>query len=216
MGKIYITRHGETEWNTAKRMQGQSNSPLTELGEKQAAWLAKRLEAVEFNIIYSSSLFRAIHTSNILKGDRPIDIIPTNALREIYLGSWQGCLSEDVQREDAQRYHCFWNEPESYIPGDGESFEELNQRVGVFFKELLQNHPNDNVLIVAHAVVLKALFNFINHSGTPKSLWDGPHIRPTCLTIINYENEQLSFEMIADTEHYEEVNTQSGWFLEDK
>ncbi len=216
MGKIYITRHGETHWNTERRMQGQNNSPLTVLGEKQAGWLSKKLKDASIDVIYSSSLMRALSTAYILRDHREIQVIPNNDLREIYLGCWQGRLTEDVEREYPEQHRCFWKAAQDYVPVDGESFLELTERVKKCFDEILSSHPDENVLIVAHAVVLKALLNAINNGGKLETFWDGPHLKPTCLTILNYEAGQLNFEVLADISHYEEINNAGGWFMDEE
>lgn len=213
MGKIYITRHGETEWNTVKRMQGQNNSPLTELGRKQATWLYNRLKETKIDIVYSSSLPRALETAYLLKGERDIDVVSTDALQEIYLGSWQGCLASEVEKNFPEQHRCFWYEPESYVPVDGESFDSLITRVSEWFQEILEKNADKNILIVSHAIVLKALINYINR-GEVKTLWEGPHFKPTSLTIIEHNNNQFNIELLADTTHYEEVNP-NGWFMDE-
>lgn len=214
MGKIYITRHGETEWNTVRRMQGQCDSPLTELGKKQALWLENRLVDTKIDRIYSSSLGRALDTANIIKGSRNIEIIPSDALKEIFLGSWQGCLIEDVEKNYPEQHRCFWKEPGSYIPVDGETFEDLSKRVGEFFETLIKQHEKDDLLIVAHAIVLKALLNHILYEGQITRLWEGPPLRPTSLTILNYEAGKFDIELFADTLHYQEINP-NGWFAKE-
>lgn len=212
MGKIYITRHGETQWNTVKRMQGHDNSPLTELGIKQAKWLYERIKDKNIDVVYSSALKRALDTSNIIKGQRKIEVIPVDALKEIYLGSWQGCLASEVEKSYPEHHKAFWYEPEKYVPIDGESFDSLMNRVSDFFEQILDKHKNEDVLIVAHAIVLKALINYIN-KGNISSLWDGPHFKPTSLTILDYTDEELKIELLADTAHYKEVNP-NGWFMD--
>lgn len=213
MGKIYITRHGETEWNTVKRMQGQDNSPLTELGRKQAEWLYNRLKETRIDIIYSSSLVRALDTAYILKGERDIKVIPTDALKEIYLGSWQGCLADEVEKNYPEQHRYFWYEPELYVPIDGETFEDLISRVSFWFQDILEKHANEDILIVSHAIVLKALINYVNN-GDIKTLWNGPHFKPTSLTILEHNYNQFKIELLADITHYEEVNP-NGWFMDE-
>ena len=68
--EIYFVRHGQTIWNTQKRFQGLSDSPLTELGIEQAKLLGKKLKNVKFDKFYSSALKRANDTANYIKGDR--------------------------------------------------------------------------------------------------------------------------------------------------
>ncbi len=214
MGKIYITRHGETKWNIVRRIQGQLNSPLTILGIKQAKWLAERLINSKIDIIYSSSLPRAMETANIIKGNRQIKVIPRDDLREINLGDWQGQLITDVEKNNPKQHTNFWKKPEHYIPDSGEGFEDLSKRVGSFFDEILDKHPNDNVLIVAHAIIIKALLNYINHGGEIKRFWEGPNVKPTSLTKFRFENGKLKNDLLADTSHYKETNT-VGWFMDE-
>lgn len=72
---IYFTRHGETIWNTKKLMQGWKDSPLTNKGIKQAHQLSERLSNIPLNAVYSSTSQRAVDTAEIIKGDRPIEIV---------------------------------------------------------------------------------------------------------------------------------------------
>ena len=80
---IYLVRHGETEWNTEGRLQGQKDSFLTAKGEKQAAQTAEKLKGVKFDAIFSSDLLRAKRTAEIIKLERQLEINTTKALREI-------------------------------------------------------------------------------------------------------------------------------------
>ncbi|MEE1541372.1 MAG: histidine phosphatase family protein, partial [Paludibacteraceae bacterium] len=97
MTKIYLCRHGETEWNVVKRMQGQNNSNLTELGVSQAKALGKRLEDIDIDIIYSSSCQRALDTAMHARGNRDLQIIAEDDLREINLGNWEGLLFSEAE-----------------------------------------------------------------------------------------------------------------------
>ena len=72
---LYLTRHGETVWNTQKLMQGWKDSPLTDRGIKQARQLSERLSEVSFDAIYSSTSNRAVRTAEIIKGERSLEVI---------------------------------------------------------------------------------------------------------------------------------------------
>ena len=91
MTRLYITRHGQTEWNVEGRFQGRADSKLTPLGESQALWLGERLKDERIDVIISSSSGRTITTSEKIRGERGIRIIPNDNLREIYLGRWKAC-----------------------------------------------------------------------------------------------------------------------------
>ncbi|EQB85893.1 hypothetical protein M918_16965 [Clostridium sp. BL8] len=79
MTRLYITRHGETLWNTEGRMQGWNDSPLTDLGIKQAEWLRDRIQDEKIDAIYSSPSNRAFKTAEIVRGGREIEIIKHEA-----------------------------------------------------------------------------------------------------------------------------------------
>ncbi len=82
MTKLYITRHGETLWNTEGRMQGWNDSPLTDLGIKQAEWLRERIKDLKIDVIYSSPSGRAYNTAEIIKGNRELQVIKHDGYRE--------------------------------------------------------------------------------------------------------------------------------------
>ena len=92
--KLYITRHGRTEWNTIGRLQGWLDSPLTEEGIKRAERLSKRLENIDFDSIYSSSQKRALDTAHILN-KKNIEIQILDELKELSLGKWEGMKLKD-------------------------------------------------------------------------------------------------------------------------
>ncbi len=199
---IYITRHGETEWNTQRRMQGHNNSPLTELGIQQAGWLAERLKDVPLDIVLCSPLNRAMHTAQILVGDRHIEIKPHNALKEIYLGSWEGQRVEDIQKMYPVAHHHFWHAPHEYVPLDGESYPMLQARLSSFLRNELSHYKDKNVLIVTHAVTIKTIVNLVAHEGDLERLWHGETILPTSLTIMRPTEEGFELVCVGDISHY--------------
>lgn len=215
MGKLFLTRHGETIWNTERRMQGHNNSSLTELGIRQAEWLFDRLREEEIDVVLSSPLGRAMQTSRLLISNRMLEIITVDELKEINLGCWEGCLSEEVEKDFPIEYHSFWNEPDKYVSIDGESFLELIERVKYFLTNILVKYKDKNVLIVAHAVVIKALLNVIETNGELSRLWEGSHIFPTSLSTLRYENDKIHIDSIGDTSHYKE-QLKSGWFADEE
>lgn len=211
---IYITRHGETEWNTERRMQGHNNSPLTQLGIRQAGWLAERLKDVQLDLIVSSPLERAMQTARILADGRQIEIKPHNALKEIYLGSWEGQKVEDVQRVYPVAHHHFWHAPHEYVPLDGESYPMLQARLSSFVKHELMHYAHKNILIVTHAVTIKTIVNLIAHNGDLSRLWHGEKILPASLTTVEYTPDGFKLISVGDISHYKEPVVQGGWFSE--
>jgi len=212
--KILMTRHGETQWNTIRRMQGHKNSPLTEFGVSQAHWLKERLENDPIDVIYTSPLGRAYETAMILSQGRDIEVIKRDELKEIYMGSWEGQQIEDVEQSHAEINYYFWNEPDKYIPIDGESFEEIIERSRIFFQEILLKSEHKNILVVAHAIILKSFIAYTK-GRTVKDFWEGPHLQPTSLTKADLVDGELVYEFVGDISHHKGKSSFNGWFTED-
>ena len=204
MTTLYITRHGETEWNTEGRMQGWNDSPLTELGVNQAYWLHERLKDMEFNAIYSSPAGRAYKTAEILKGERNIEIIAHNALRELNLAEWEGLDQKEIKEKDEEQFYNYWKAPHLYKPLSGEDFLELQHRITSGIEEIVRDHRDETVLIVTHTMTLKALMAGLNNKPI-STMWDPPYINQTSLTIIEVDDDKISIEMYADDSHHKEI-----------
>ncbi len=86
MIRLFVTRHGETVWNTQKKLQGWKDSDLTEKGINNALSLGNRLKDVAFDAIYASPSKRTLHTADLIKGNKALSIVENERLREISLG----------------------------------------------------------------------------------------------------------------------------------
>ncbi len=202
MLRLYITRHGETIWNTQKRMQGHKDSELTEKGRQQAAQLARALETVEFEAVYSSSSGRTIQTSQIIAGKRNIPLIPMDSLREINLGKWEGMSVSDVERDYPEEYRNFWEFPHLYEPVGGENFSDMTDRLDSALRYIAERHDKGNVMVVTHAVSLK-LITLIVEQKELKDLWNGAFMHPTSLSIIEYGTDGWKAVKWGDISHYD-------------
>lgn len=201
MTKIYVTRHGETEWNKLRRMQGRLDSPLTELGREQAQWLGERLKDVKIDHLYSSPAGRAIETATLINQFKGLPIKTSENLQEICLGSWEGKTQVEIEAYDAERYVHFWHQPECFIPSDGESFESIIQRAGEQLERISEAHIGETVLVVAHAVVLKSMIAYIERKQI-QAFWQGPFMKSTCLNCFEKVDGQWQISMVGDTSHY--------------
>jgi broad specificity phosphatase PhoE len=154
MAKLWLVRHGQTDWNTEGRWQGQANPPLNAMGREQARVLVDELNGVEFDAIYSSDLQRAMETARLIAEEKGLTVQVDSRLREISLGKWEGMLGIEI----AQRYPTLWAEREtspldSHPPG-GESVAELAQRVIPAISEISEKHLRSSVLVVSHGLAL--------------------------------------------------------------
>lgn len=200
--KLYITRHGETDWNVEGRMQGAQNSNLTEQGKKEALNLGSSLKDTKIDYIYTSPLTRAYDTALLIKGERniPIEIYPN--LMEMNFGIWEGMHSDNIEIEYKEEYYKFWNEPHLYTSINGETFNELMGRVKIALDEIINKNKDGNILLVTHSIVIKAIYAIIKEYKL-NEFWNPPYIKNTCITILECNEGNYNFILEADTSHIE-------------
>ena len=156
--KIYLVRHGETDWNQAGRLQGQTDIALNAQGLEQAREAAERLKEVPFEIAFCSPLIRAKRTAETIIGDRKITLTTDERLRELNFGPWEGVDIRSIKDAASQPF----TNPGSYIPPVGaESFAQLYKRSGEFVDQVLLplEGTYETVLVVAHGGVNRSILN---------------------------------------------------------
>jgi len=200
---IYITRHGQTEWNVEKKLQGHQDSPLTELGVKQAQWLGEALEQVPIDYIYSSSSPRALLTAELIRQNRPIAIKASDELREINLGLWEGQRQDVLKETEAEQFGYFWNDPDRFGVEQSETFQEVSERAVSKLMEIAAEHEGSRILLVTHTVVVKLLMAHFEGRAM-KNLWELPYIHPTCLSKVEMSHEGSTIVLHGDISHYKE------------
>ena len=144
---ILVARHGETEWNSVGRMQGQQNSPLTDDGLEQAYKLAQAVDQYDMDQIISSPLGRATETSNIVAEQTGLSMKTDDRLREIDIGAYSGLTKNEVnnrnpgffEQREANKWKCRWPE--------GESYADASLRAAEFIQA---EDDLDGTIIVAH------------------------------------------------------------------
>jgi probable phosphoglycerate mutase len=201
--KIYITRHGETEWNKEGRMQGWENSKLTQKGIDNARKLGKNLKNIDFSCIYCSPLGRTVETAEQIRGSRDIDIICDDSLKEINFGIWGGMMHSEIAEIFPEQHENFWHKPHLYEPIQGEGFPEFIDRVKSGFLNIIANASGENILIVTHAGVKKAI-SLILKNLSIENFWDPPFMYDTCLTVIEKDGNDMRFILEGDTSHLEQ------------
>lgn len=157
MTEFTLVRHGQTDWNVARRYQGQLDIPLNTEGIRQAEVLAELLAAETFDAIYSSDLQRAMQTAVILQRGRKIAVIPDSRLREIGFGEWEGECLKDVMDAYPQRFSQSAEDPTVQLAPGGESVSAVAARTIAFANEISGIFPKGNILVVTHGLALATL-----------------------------------------------------------
>lgn len=152
--RILLARHGETEWNRLGRWQGHADPPLNDTGRQQAETLAAQLDDDGIASVYSSDLRRASETAGIVADRLGLTVTEEPALREIDVGSWSGLTREEV-RERYPEGFARWLAGD--IGHDGETREQLADRVVGAVERIARAHPDEHVLVVTHGGAIRAL-----------------------------------------------------------
>ena len=151
---FYLCRHGQTEYNRARRLQGHIDTPLTAEGVADALSVARKLRGIEFARVYSSDLGRAFRTAYLIARELGLadGIEATAALRERSFGEHHGRPSADIRKAHPAVFG-----DSSYAPSGGESHRAVQERVLAFLYDVAGELPDKNVLIVTHEGVLNAV-----------------------------------------------------------
>lgn len=194
--RLYILRHGTTDWNQNKRLQGNSNTQLNDEGRELAKITAKALEDIPFDHIFSSPLDRACETARIVRGKRNVEIITDKRLIEVCFGIDEGVLPE----KRSQGCHLFFDNPGEYVPAEGgERIEELLARTADFIDSVLVplslKEKNANVLISGHGAMNKALMAHLCNRNKAQ-FWDGAWMKNCSISV--FEIEGSNFKMLED------------------
>lgn len=204
--KIYLVRHGETEWNKEYRLQGQADTQLNDYGRELAVITAEALKEIPFDVIYHSPLSRAAETAVILKRDRKIECIADERIKEMNFGTAEGCHILSIKKDPKDPMYNFLKHPGNYVPPEnGESFEEVAVRSAAFMKEAILplEKKYKNVLIVAHGAVNRTILNAI--AGIPVSDFWNIRLKNCAVSIIDLTDGQLTLEQ-EGTIYYQSEN----------
>jgi probable phosphoglycerate mutase len=151
--RLYLARHGQTDWNADGRLQGSADILLNSAGRQQATLLAQRLAGVRLDAVYSSELRRSRDTAEMVRGAAPL--IALAGLNERRLGAFEG-------RSATPEYTRRNRDPDDALDG-GESLSQFFARVRTTLTDVLRNHPSGAILIVGHGgtnqMIVRALFS---------------------------------------------------------
>ena len=199
---VYLTRHGQTEWNVQQRMQGHQDSALTPLGVQQAQWLGRGLQEVQLDAVYASSSPRTLRTAELILGERMIPVTACDEFKELCMGSWEGCESSAIKQSDPEQFRYFWEEPGKFSVEGSETFAAVQERALNKLREIVDRHEGQTLLIVTHTVVIKVLMAYFEARAMDK-LWELPYIYPTCLCRIDITDGVPEILLHGDISHYE-------------
>ena len=199
MTKIIYVRHGQTEWNTAGRYQGQSDVELTAAGREQAAKLAAHFPVEKVHAVYSSDLKRALETAACIAAAKGLEVQPRAALRELSFGDWEGLTYEQITERWPEALHDFFARPDLLDIPHGESFQILQKRALACIDELVAQHDGETIVVVAHGAILRSILTAALHMDL-RYVWTIRQFN-TAVNIVCYEKEGTTVELVNSTAH---------------
>ncbi len=211
---IYLIRHGETDWNSKRLLQGVTDIPLNQAGIDAAEITARGLKEVPFDLILTSPLQRAKKTAEIIKGNRDIPLLVEDRLIEIGFGIYEGlcCAKENFTIPDPD-FVNFFKDPGNYNPPEGgESIAHLCERMTELLHELANNpeYQDKTILLSTHGAAVKGILSSLTITDL-KDFW-GAGVHKNCaISILDVENGEISlrqenvvyYEGAKETNYYE-------------
>lgn len=202
--QILFIRHGETDWNRIKRIQGHIDIPLASTGLAQAQRLARRMadeakRGVRLDAIYSSDLQRAQQTAQPVADVLSLPLQLREGLRERSYGAFQGHDSDEIALRFPDEYAHWQTRDAGFAPPDGESLRTLYHRVLHAIEPLVAAHPGGRIACVAHGGVLDCVRRFA--CDLPL---DAPRNYPllnTSVNTVDFDNGKATIVSWADVSH---------------
>ena len=160
MTTFFLVRHGETEWNTQRRIQGWADSPLTSLGLAQAEAHGRLLGTFEIDRVLASPLGRTMQTVVPIVQETGVVAEYDNRLREVCMGDWSGRTAQELQAQYLDQWQARLDDPEGYCPPNGESRLDVKRRVAPLVTELI-DAPHQTVVLVSHGITIRVLLGLL-------------------------------------------------------
>lgn len=202
MGRWFLVRHGETDWNVEGRAQGQMHVPLNDKGLAQAEAIAARLRPMPFTAVYASDLRRVTQTAEPIMRGRDVPLVTLPALRERGFGDWEGLIFTEMKARDPERYAALVTGDDTAATPGGESERQLYERVASGVERLLEAHGSDDsdLLVIAHGGSLSAAI--VRLLGLPsrsmeRFLFDNCGL--SAVTV--YDGGSAALNLLNDTTH---------------
>lgn len=197
--ELYIVRHGETIWNKEKLLQGSTDIELSDYGRELAAKTGEALCNTHFDKIYASPLKRAYETACLIRGNRPIEIIKEERIRELSFGVYEGQNMSLLLQDENNTFSHFFKRPHLYTPAEGgETLEHLCERAKEFMEQEILPLQNqcERVMIVAHGAMNKAIMTYIKKHDL-EFFWSGGLQQNCNVIIVDLKDNQ--FKIIDET-----------------
>ena len=207
--KIYLIRHGQTDWNLEGKIQGSHDVSLNETGSKQAELLAMGMDKRPVVQIFSSRQKRALETAQAVGRRQHVAVTVIDGLEEVEFGEWEGKTWDEISREYPEEFKVWCTEPAEIVPPGGESRPQIYRRIGNALNEILRRSRGD-IAIVSHGAALAYMVSLM----LEKELGDHDEIivKNASISTVEYDRETGKFHMAEanDVSHLKALSQEQG------
>lgn len=199
--RMWLVRHGETEWNREARYQGHSDVPLNEEGIRQALKVAERMVGEPIVAVYSSDLSRARMTAEIIAAPHRAPLYIKPLLREADYGLWEGLPYREIKNRYPGSIERWLDDPEGSRPPQGESLGEVRDRALKAVEEIKAENPDGTVVVVTHGgVIAMLLMTFLKEDSSFLRRFFGRNASVSLIEV----NEEAEVLCWSDASHLDE------------
>jgi probable phosphoglycerate mutase len=199
--RFCLVRHGETDWNVARRLQGHTDIPLNQNGVAQAAQMANALKAIDlqFDVLYSSDLQRAANTAGAIEKQFGVKLISDQALRERHLGALQGLTYDEAPGLKPALWSTHLSRDLDHSLEGGESIKQFANRIHTALEDIRKRHEGETILLVSHGGALDMMYRLAsNQSLESEKVVAVPN---ASLNWISHNGQTWQVDQWADTSH---------------
>lgn len=205
MTTIYLIRHGETEANQYRRIQGWLDTKVSKHGMRQIEGLSQRFSSIEIHAVYSSDLSRAVATAKAISGPHDLTLHTDTRLREINMGSWAGCPWDELVQNDRERTELFLALSPTWQAPGGEGFEEVRMRMDKVLKEIASHHNGQSVAVVSHGAAIRQMLAMFHGLSVSES-GQIPLGANTSFSVLEFDGETVHIVSENDASHLEQIS----------
>lgn len=203
--RVFVIRHGQTDWTRQRRLTGGSDVPLSEEGRRQAEAVAQVLECVPLAAVYASPLARALASAEAIAGSRDLPVQAEAAFREMVFGDWEGLTRREVAARFPEDYETWRTAPHRLRRPGVEPLGEVAERVRRGMEALRAGHEDEAVALVSHAVVIRLIVLAAMGLG-PERLWS-VDVSPGGITEIEFRGDWATLHRVNTLGHLETLTT---------
>lgn len=198
MTEIYLIRHGEAEGNLYRRMQGQYDGDLTDLGRRQVAAMGERFRDIPLDAVYSSDLSRAMETAAVLCRQKGLPLHTDPRLREVNVGPWEDQPFGSVAGAFPEEMALFCYHPSAWHLEGADTFEGVADRAEAALRDIAAAHPGQRVAVATHRVVIGVVLRRLLPGGDPRLSAKSDN---TAVSMLTYDNGKFSLVYSHNADH---------------